>query len=183
MLERAHVARPEARRPRQPAVDLRPERRQRRRFAQRLLEQRNRTVDALELGEQEQRIGPQRRVRRLRQHVRHHRARARPLTGGALRVGRREPTTETVGAALRRRQPKGLFGELGRSERRAAGLRESSRSRPARRRCRHPARRPRAPGGVRDRPGRRRALQAARGHRAVARATRSGRAPTRAAGG
>ena len=92
----------------------------RRRLAQRFLEQRDRTVDALELGEEDEGLGAQRADLRLGQQLGRDRPRARPLPGRLMRPGRRQRPATALVARVRRRQPERLLGELGRDGRRAA---------------------------------------------------------------
>ena len=120
VLERSDEALPEARRPREPAVDDRLERRARGRLAQGLLEQRGGTIGALELGEEDEGLGAQRADLRLGQQVGRDRPGARPLPGGLMRAGRGQRPTMALVALVRRRQPERLLGELGRDGRRAA---------------------------------------------------------------
>ncbi len=78
------------------------------------------TVDALELGEEDERLGAQRADLRLGQQVGRDRPRARPLAGGLMRTSRGQRSTMALVALVRRRQPERLLGELGRDGRRAA---------------------------------------------------------------
>ena len=93
VLERSDEALPEAGRPRESAVDDRLERRARRRLAKRLLEQRDGTVEALELGEEDERLGAQRPDVCLGQQVGRDRPGARPLAGGVMGASCRERAT------------------------------------------------------------------------------------------
>ena len=120
MLERSHVALPEACRPREPTVDDRLKRRARGRLAQGFLEQRDGTVDALELGEEDESLGAQRADFRLGQQVGRDRPGARPLPGSVMRTSRSQRAPMALVAHVQRRQPERLLGELGRDGRRAA---------------------------------------------------------------
>ena len=91
-----------------------------RRLAQGLLEQRDGAIDALELGEEDERLGAQRADLRLGQQVGRDRPGARPLPGGVMRTSRGERAAMALVARVRRRQPERLLGELGRDRRRAA---------------------------------------------------------------
>ena len=158
----ARTYRSEARRPREPAVDDRLERRARRRLAQRFLEQRDGAVDALELGEQDERLGAQRADLRLGQQVGRDRPRARPLAGRLMRAscGERSAVAlvargraASAGAPARRARPR----RPTRRDRRPA-----ARRRRAQRRRRRPARPSRARGDGRGAAGRRRLSRSVR---------------------
>jgi hypothetical protein len=99
VLERSGEALPEARRPREPALDARLQRRPRSRLAQGLLEQRDRPVEALELGEEGERLGAQRTDVALCQQVREDRAGARPFSGGPMRTSRGQGSTRALSHA------------------------------------------------------------------------------------
>ena len=119
VLERMHVPLAETRRPRQPAVDLRLEAGPRGRLPQRLLQQRDSTLDALELSQQHERIGAHRAVLRLVQQLERNRARPRPLACNMLGTGRGQRAPSALVALLGRRQPERLLGELRRDRGRA----------------------------------------------------------------
>ena len=80
VLERPYVALPEARCPREPAMDDRLKRRTRACLLESLLEQGDRAIDALELGEEDERLGAQRPDLGLGQQVGRDRPRPRPFT-------------------------------------------------------------------------------------------------------
>jgi hypothetical protein len=124
MLERSRETLLEAGRPREPALDARLQRRPRLRLAQGLVEQRDRPVEALELGEEGESLGMQRTDVALCQQVREDRAGARPFSGGPMRTGCGQGSTTALVACLRRRQPDRLLGELGRDRRYPALKRE-----------------------------------------------------------
>jgi len=113
VLERSGEALPEAGRPRELALDARLQRRPRLRLAQGLLEQRDRPVETLELGEEGESLGAQRTDVALCQQVREDRAGARPFSGGPMRTSCGQGSTTALVACLRRRQPDRLLGELG----------------------------------------------------------------------
>ena len=99
VVERRDAAAPEARRPRQPALHDRPQPRRRGRLRQGFLEQRDGTIAALELGEEDESLGPQRADLRLGEQVDRDRAGARPLAGGLMRASRgQRPAMALVGA-------------------------------------------------------------------------------------
>ena len=100
------------------------ERRPRGGLAQRFLEQRGGTIDALELGEEDQHLGAHRADFLLGQQVACDRPGARPLAGGLMRNRGRERSTMPLGPGVERRQPQRLLGQLGRDGRDAAVGRE-----------------------------------------------------------
>ena len=110
----------ETHRPGEPAVDGRLERGPCRRLAERLFEQRDRTVGALQLGEEDERVGAQSAQRRIVQQLGGDRPRARPLARVAMRMGCRQRTAMTLAVRGRRGQPHGVLRELGGDRRRAA---------------------------------------------------------------
>ena len=77
---------PEASCPRQPRVNDRLQRRTRGRLAQGLLEELGRTVNAFQLGQEDQRLGAPRADLRLAQQLGRDRPGARPLAGELMRV-------------------------------------------------------------------------------------------------
>jgi hypothetical protein len=85
-----------------------------------LLEQRDGAVETLELGEEEESIGALGAHVALLEELAHDRARARPLACGVMRMARSERSTVPIFTPIRRRQPEGAVGELGRESGRAA---------------------------------------------------------------
>ncbi|HEX7172327.1 MAG TPA: hypothetical protein VF365_06960 [Candidatus Limnocylindria bacterium] len=120
VLERLHIPIPEARRPGQTAVDERLERWSRDRFVQGRLEQRRGTIDALELGQENENFRAQQAVVGLREQIGRDRSGARPFTGRVLRASCGQRSTMAIAARIRRRQPKRLLGKLRRDRRGAA---------------------------------------------------------------
>ena len=99
--------------------NARPERRIRRRLAQRLCEDWNGEVVRLELGEEKD-LGAERAGLGLGQQIRRDRSRARPLPGSEVGMRSGEPSPAAVINPIRRCQPERLICQLGRLRRRAA---------------------------------------------------------------
>ena len=120
MLEGSHIPCPEARRPREPTVDDRLQPGTRRGLAKRFFEERDCVVDALELSEKDESLGPQRTDFRLGEQVCRDRPGARPLASSVMRTSRIQRPPMALVARVRWRQPERVLGELGRDGRRAA---------------------------------------------------------------
>ena len=101
VLERPHVALPEARGPRKAAMDDRLERRARACLLESLLEQRDRTIDGLELGKEDESLGPQRPGPGVGQQVRRDRPRPRPFTRRVMCTSRGQSAPLTLLAGVR----------------------------------------------------------------------------------
>ena len=156
VLERSVESLLEAYRPREPALDDRLKRGTRDRLAQRLLEQRDGSVETFELGQEDESLGPQWADVRFGQQVGCDRPGTSPLPRAVMRTGRRQRPTTALVARGRRRQPNRLLGELRRDGRCAALGRKRRRRRRAQRRRRRRERRSRARGDARGGAGRRR---------------------------
>ena len=120
MLERTVVSLRETSRPRQPALDRRLQGRARRRLVERFLEQRDGAVEALELGEEEEHVGPHRAEPAVLEQLAGNRPRARPLPAGAMGASRGQRPPVALADLVRRRQPQRRLGQLGRARRGAA---------------------------------------------------------------
>ena len=120
VLERPHVALPEACGPRETAVDDRLKRRTRACLLESLLEQGDRMVDGLELGEENESLGAQRPDLGLTEQVGRDRPGPRPFTRSMMRTSCGQSAPLTLRAGARRRQPERLLGELGGDRGRAA---------------------------------------------------------------
>ncbi len=87
---------------------------------QSLLEELHGPIDALELGEEQQRLSPHVGNVGFGQKIGCDRPPARPLAGHLMRTGcAQRPSLELV-TSVRRGQPKRMLGELGRDRRSAA---------------------------------------------------------------
>ena len=120
VLERSVESLLEANRPREPALDDRLKRGTRDRLAQRLLEQRDGSVETFELGQEDESLGPQWADVRFGQQVGCDRPGTSPLPRAVMRMGRRQRPTTALVVRGRRCQPNRLLGELGRDGRCAA---------------------------------------------------------------
>ena len=100
-------------------MDDRLQRRARGPLAQRCLEQRGPAIAALELGEQDKRLGAYRADFHLGQQVGRNRSGAHPLAGSLMRTSRGQRSTMALAVLVRRRQPKRVLAELGGGDRSA----------------------------------------------------------------
>ncbi|MFL6013184.1 MAG: hypothetical protein ACJ74P_02595 [Gaiellaceae bacterium] len=110
--------------PRDAAVDDRSERGARRRLAQGLLEQGDRTIFVLDVREKHEDVGSRRADLRVGQQLGRDRVRTRPLPGRLMCACSSERSTMPFLAIVRRGQAERLLGELGRDSRRAAVRRQ-----------------------------------------------------------
>src|SRR5439155_11213067 len=124
VLERSHVPFPEPSHPCESAVDDRLKRRARGRLAKGFLEQRDGTVDALELGKEDESLGAQRARSCLCEEIGDDAPGERPLARGTVSARRSDRSTTTVAVRVRRRQPERVLGELGGDGRGAATCRQ-----------------------------------------------------------
>jgi hypothetical protein len=104
---------PEAQCPREATVDGRLKRWARSRLAQGVLEEFGRAIEALQLGEKDERLSAPRPDLRLGQQVGREHAGARPLAGCLMGASRSQHPMAAPLAVLRRRQLDGVLGELG----------------------------------------------------------------------
>jgi hypothetical protein len=109
----------EARRPGEPAVDDGLKLRSRGRLAKRLLEQLDGASEALELGEEQERLRANLHDLRLGQQLRRDRPCMCPFTGHVMGAGRAQRSPMALVEGVRRRQPERLLREL-RCDRRGA---------------------------------------------------------------
>ncbi len=117
----------EAEHPGEPAVDVRQKLRTRPSLDERLLQQRNRSIRRLELGEQQERPDARRVGSWLRQQARRERSRARPFAGRVMRSGGSKQSRTTHAGAIWGGQSERMLGEIGRTGRRTATGRERRR--------------------------------------------------------
>jgi hypothetical protein len=103
----------EAPRPGEATMDERLQRRARGRLAQRCLEQRGRTIEALELGEEDECLRAYQADFHFGQQVGRNRSGARPFARSLMRTSCSQCSTMALTVLVRRRQPERLLGELG----------------------------------------------------------------------